>query len=124
MLRRREKVMTTSIQTKLCGLLAIVALMASVALAHGDKKHVIGTLEKINADSVMVKTAAGKSVEVKLVATTMYVSHAGNVDKPAKLADLAVGDRVVIHATPKGETLEANEVKFSASVAPAVKSKP
>ena len=117
--------MTTSIKTKLCGLLAIVALMASVALAHGDKKHVIGTLEKINADSVVVKTAAGKSVEVKLVATTMYVSHAGNEDKPAKLADLAVGDRVVIHATPKGEILEANEVKFSASVAPAaVKSKP
>jgi hypothetical protein len=117
--------MTTSIKTKLCGLLAIAALMASVALAHGDKKHVIGTLEKINADSVVVKTAAGKSVEVKLVATTMYLSHAGNEDKPAKLADLAVGDRVVIHATPKGEILEANEVKFSASVAAAaVKSKP
>jgi hypothetical protein len=117
--------MTTSIKTKLCGLLAIVALMVSVALAHGDKKHVIGTLEKINADSVVVKTAAGKSVEVKLVATTMYVLQAGNVDKPAKLADLAVGDRVVIHATPKGETLEANEVKFSASVAAAAsQSKP
>jgi hypothetical protein len=24
-----------------------------------------------------------------------------------------VGDRVVIHATPKGETLEADEIKFS-----------
>jgi hypothetical protein len=117
--------MTTSIKTNLCGLLAIAALMTSVALAHGDKKHVIGTLEKINADSVVVKTAAGTSVEVKLVAATMYVSHAGNVDKPAKLADLAVGDRVVIHATPKGDTLEANEVKFSAAAASAaVKSKP
>lgn len=92
---------------------AAMALMASVAFAHGDKKHVIGTLEKINADSVVVKTAAGKSVEVKLVATTMYVSHVGNEDKAAKVSDLAVGDRVVIHATPKGETLEANEVKFS-----------
>ena len=113
--------MATPMKTKLYALLAIAALMASVVLAHGDKKHVVGTLEKINADSVVVKTAAGKSVEVKLVATTMYVSHDGNVDKPAKLADLAVGDRVVIHATPKGDTLEANEVKFSASVA--VKSK-
>ena len=112
--RQREKAMKTSMRTKLCGLLAIAALMASVALAHGDKKHVVGNLEKINADSVVVKTPAGKSVEVKLVAATMYVSHAGNDDKPAKLADLAVGDRVVIHATPKGETLEANEVKFSA----------
>src|SRR5258707_13113452 len=97
--------MKTSTRTKLYGLLAITAFVASAALAHGDKKHVIGTLEKINADSVVVKTAAGKSVEVKLVASTTYVSHAGNEDKPAKLSDLAVGDRVVIHATPKGEDL-------------------
>lgn len=94
--------------------LLAMALMASVAFAHGDQKHVIGSLEKINPDSVVVKTAAGKSVEVKLVASTMYVSHAGNEDKAAKLSDLAVGDRVVIHATLKGESLEANEVKFSA----------
>jgi hypothetical protein len=109
--------MKTPMKTKLYGLLAIAALMASVALAHGDKKHVMGTLEKINAHSIVVKTAAGKSVEVKLVATTVYVSHAGNEDKPAKLADLAVGHRVVIHATPKGEALEADEVKFSAPAA-------
>jgi len=51
---------------------------------------------------------------VKLVASTTYVSHVGNEDKSAKVSDLAVGNRVVIHATPKGETLEANEVKFSA----------
>ena len=107
--------MKTSTRTRLHALLTIAALMASVALAHGDKRHVVGTLEKINADSVVVKTATGKAVEVKLVASTMYVSHAGNEDKPAKLSDLAVGDRVVIHATPKGETLEANEVKFSAA---------
>jgi hypothetical protein len=113
----------STMKTKLCALLAL-ALMASVAFAHGDKKHVIGTLEKINPDSVVVKTAAGASVEVKLVATTMYVSHVGNEDKAAKISDLAVGDRVVIHATPKGETLEANEVKFSAPTsAAAVKPK-
>src|ERR1700731_498796 len=116
--------MKTATRTKLFTCFAIAALMAGVALAHGDKKHVIGTLEKINADSVVVKTAAGKSVEVKLVASTMYVSHAGNEDKPAKLTDLAVGDRVVIHATPKGETLEANEVKFSVPTSSAASVKP
>src|ERR1700719_2899073 len=113
----------STMKTRLCALLA-VALMASVAFAHGDKKHVIGTVEKINPDSVVVKTAAGKSVEVKLVATTMYVSHVGNEDKAAKVSDLAVGDRVVIHATPKGETLEANEVKFSAPASSAATAKP
>jgi hypothetical protein len=107
--------MKTSIKSRLCALLAISALVASVALAHGDKTHVMGTLEKINADSVVVKTTAGKSVEVKLVASTVYVWHdvKENGDTPAKVSDMAVGDRVIIHATPKGERLEANEVKFS-----------
>ena len=94
-------------------LLALIAFATVGALAHGDKKHVAGTLEKINADSVVVKTADGKSVEVKLVAATAYVSRIDKTDKPAKISDLAVGDRVVIHATPKGETLEADEIKFS-----------
>jgi hypothetical protein len=118
--------MKNPIKPKLLTFVAIAGLLASVALAHGDKKHIVGTLEKINADSVVVKTAAGQSVEVKLVASTTYVSRVGNEDKSAKVSDLAVGNRVVIHATPKGETLEANEVKFSApsSSAAAAKSRP
>ena len=73
----------------------------------------MGTLEKINADSVVVKQADGKSVEVKLVSGTMYVTRDG---KAAKLSDLAIGDRVVIHATPNPDsTLSADEVKFSAA---------
>src|ERR1700738_3882454 len=123
-LRRWEKPMKAPMKTKLYALFVIAALMASVTLAHGDKKHVVGTLEKVNADSVVVKTAAGKSVEVKLVHSTMYVSRVGSEDKPAQLSDLAVGDRVVIHATPKGETLEANEVKFSAPAHSAAAAKP
>jgi hypothetical protein len=106
-------------------LLAFAALLAGTAIAHGDKKHVMGTLEKINADSVVVKTADGKSVEVKLASTTMYVSREG---KASKLSDLAVGQRVVIHATPEGNTLSADEIKFSppgaAAGASAAKPKP
>lgn len=110
-----------------------LALVASAALAHGDKKHINGTVEKITADSVFVKTADGKSVEVKLVTSTVYVLRVvgpsatpsdGSQDKPAKLSDLAVGDRVLVHATPKGDTLEAAEITFSApSVAAASKPK-
>ena len=103
----------TFMKRRVVSLLVLVALMASVAFAHGDKKHVMGTLEKINADSVVVKQADGKSVEVKLVSGTMYVSRDG---KSAKLSDLAVGDRVVIHATPNPDsTLSADEIKFSAA---------
>ena len=92
----------------------MIALSGATALAHGDKKHVIGTVEKVNADSVVVKTATGKSVEVKLLPNTIFIYRDGNDDKPGKQGELAVGNRVVIHATPRGETLEANEVRFSA----------
>jgi hypothetical protein len=111
-------------RVKFFTLIVLIAVTVSVAMGHGDKKHVVGTLEKINADSIVVKTADGKSVAIKLVASTMYVSHVGNDDKSAQLSDLAVGDRVVIHATPNGEALEANEVKFSPkTTTPAVKPK-
>jgi hypothetical protein len=91
-------------------------LFVAVALsAHGDKKHIIGTIEKLNSDSVTVKTRDGKSVQVKLVPSTVYLARAAAADKPGALTDLAVGENVVIHATPKGEELEADEVRFSAA---------
>jgi len=85
--------------------------------------HVKGTVGKIGGDSVEVRTPEGKTVEVKLLASTVYILHVrtkpgdapdANEDKPAKLSDLAVGDAVVIHATPKDGNLEADEIKFSA----------
>jgi hypothetical protein len=117
---------------RFAALLLAFAIIGGGAFAHGDKKHVSGTLQKITADAVIVKTADGTSVEVKLVPSTVYVLHVANQpgapsdasqDKPAKLSDLAVGDRVLIHATPKGDTLEAAEVRFSAATAAAA-SKP
>lgn len=107
-------------------ILASLLFVACLAAAHGDKKHVIGTIEKLSADSVTVKTAVGGLVEVKLVASTMYISvGADKVAKPAKLADLHVGERVVIHATPKPDnTLEAEEVRFSVAAPAAASNKP
>ncbi len=96
---------------KLCFIvLLLTVLLALPALAHGDKKHVIGIIEKISPESVIVKTQDGKSVEVKLAPTTVYVTNDG---KPAKFADVAVGQRIVIHATPKGTELIADELKFA-----------
>jgi hypothetical protein len=94
--------------------LFFLALASGSALAHGNKVHVRGTVQKISADSVLVKTPDGKSVEVKLMPATVYVLRSNGQDKPAKFADLAAGDFVVIHATPKDSSLEGDEVKFSA----------
>jgi hypothetical protein len=99
-------------------------LVGGATLAHGNKVHIKGMVEKIGAYSLQIKTADGKTVEVKLVPSTVYVMHTPpkpgnppdtNENKPAKLADLAVGDAVVIHATPKGKSLEADEIKFSST---------
>lgn len=119
--------METNMKVKWITVVLALAFAAGATWSHGNKVHVRGKIEKIGADSLQVKTIDGKSVEVKLGASTVYVLHtptnrdaapAGTPphtsgDKPAKLADLAVGDAVVIHATPKGGTLEADEVKFS-----------
>ncbi|PYU76515.1 MAG: hypothetical protein DMG49_01395 [Acidobacteria bacterium] len=108
-------------------LLALLfALVTCTAFAHGNKVHVRGTVEKINADSVVVKTADGKSVEVKFATSTVFLSRSNNADKPAKVGDLATGYLVVIHATPKDNALEAEEIKFSvpAAAKPAVPAPP
>lgn len=96
-------------------LLLAFIFVAITLSAHGDKKHVIGTIEKLNPGSVTVKTRDGKSVQVKLVPSTTYVARVATADKPAAFSDLAVGENVVIHATPKGDDLEADEVRFSAA---------
>jgi hypothetical protein len=107
-------------RTMMLALLAV--FFVGFALAHGNKVHVRGTIEKVNADSVVIKTQDGKSVEVKLVASTVYLLHVidkaakpseASEDKPAKVSDLAAGELVVIHATPKDNSLEADEIKFS-----------
>jgi hypothetical protein len=94
--------------------LFFAVLVALPALAHGNKKHVIGTIEKVSAESITVKTQDGKSVEIKLAPTTAYLT---STNKPAKFSDLAAGQRVVVHADPKGSDLIAATVKFSAAKA-------
>jgi hypothetical protein len=91
----------------------LFALWMALASAHGNKVHVRGTIEKISADSMIVRTVEGKSVEIRFGASTVFVSRANNEDKPAKAGELAAGDLVVIHATPKDSGLEADEIKFS-----------
>ena len=68
-----------------CATFALMFMVLAIAaLAHGDKKHVTGTIDKISADSVVVKTSEGALVEVKLVASTVYTLHAGQNDQPAQ----------------------------------------
>jgi hypothetical protein len=107
----------TFMKLRISALALLFVLAMGTAFAHGNTVHVRGTVEKISGDSVVVKTADGKSVEVKFASSTVFLSRSNNEDKPAKAGDLAAGDLVVIHATPKDNILEADEIKFSVAAA-------
>jgi hypothetical protein len=91
-------------------LIACISLITAAALAHGDEQHVIGTVASVAKDSITVKTAANALVSVAVVPQTTFSKN----KSAAKLSDLNVGDRIVIHAKEPSEgKLVADTVQFS-----------
>jgi hypothetical protein len=91
-------------------LLAIVslALLPTIAIAHGGEEHVTGTVTKISDTSVTVKTTAGKTVEVGFDAKMTTYERA---KQPIQKTDIKVGDRVVIHAMEVNEKMVAHSIE-------------
>ncbi len=100
-------------------LLVLALGFAAAAFAHGDKKHILGTVTKVDSTRIVVETRDHKTVEVAIVPGTTFRKDG----KEAKLADISLGDRVSIHARPKAATLEAAEIQIGAP-APLRKPKP
>ena len=72
-------------------------------LAHGGMREIKGTIEKVEAQSIVVKRAAdGVAETVGLSAATTY--KAGEV--AATHNDMHVGSRVVVHFGKDGKALE------------------
>ena len=100
-------------------LIACISLIGAAALAHGDEEHVIGTVASVTKDSITVKTTANAVVTVAVVPQTTFTKNKA----AAKLSDLSVGDRVVIHAKePTEGKLVADTVQFSTPAAKAAPS--
>ena len=93
-----------SINLALCALL----LTSAAALGHGNSVHVKGTVSRIERNTITVATTTGESKTVSVDMDTRFLKSGIT----AKLNDLKVGDRVVIHAKPKGAILQAVEVRF------------
>jgi hypothetical protein len=92
-----------------------LALFASMAFAHGDEQHVLGTVTKISQNSVTVQTTKNMDVELMITSDTKFTKGNGS----ATLKDLHVGDRVVIHAMPmKDGMLMAHTVQISDAKTP------
>jgi hypothetical protein len=88
-----------------------LSMFAAMAIAHGGLEHVTGTVAKISATSVTVKTTAGKMVDVAFDAKTTFSRN----DQPMEKTAIKVGDRVVIHAEEVNEKLVAHTVQIGAA---------
>ncbi len=87
---------------------ALALALSAIAFAHGNEKHVMGTVTSISHNSFTVETTSNKMVTVTLSAATKFQKSGS----PAALKDLKVGDKVVIHATGPEQKLVAAEVRF------------
>ena len=88
-----------------------VVFFHALVFAHGNETHVMGTVAALDAQHVVVKTKDGETTSILLHKETKY--HKGKA--AATGADLKVGDRVVVHATGKGDTLTASEIRFASA---------
>jgi ribosomal protein S1 len=82
--------------------------LSAIAFAHGNEKHVMGTVTSISDDSITVETTSKKTVTVNVSASTKFQKSGSS----AARKDLKVGDKVVIHATGPENKLVAAEVRF------------
>jgi Domain of unknown function (DUF5666) len=111
---KRNRINTTKLKIYVA-VLAIVslALLPTIATAHGGEEHVTGTVTKISDTSVTVNTKAGKTVEVGFDAKTTYA----RAKQPIQKTDIKVGDRIVIHAMEVNEKLVAHTVEIGMATA-------
>lgn len=101
-------------------LLVGTAFASGLLWAHGTEKHVMGTVTAIAPESITVETTSHQIQTVQITSQTKFLKG----DKPSSLSDLKVGDRVVIHAKPSGDKLEATEVKSGAQAHTAAAKQP
>lgn len=87
----------------------LLILVSNSLLAHGGKTHIMGTVTAVDARHVEVKTKEGKTVSILLNNDTKY--HQGTA--AAAFSDIQVGQRVVVDATGKGDTMTASEIHLA-----------
>lgn len=96
--------------------LLCMSLLAVVTSAHNGLEHVMGRVKSVSATSITVETAGKppKEVAVAILPTTTFQKD--GTDTTVK--SLNVGDRVVIHAKPDGNKLDAVTVAFGKMATP------
>ena len=89
----------------------MVAIVPGIVAAHGEEKHVFGTITALDTAEMQVLTKDGETVSIGTAVETKYRNRGkgdgGNVPK--------VGDRVAVDVMEKDGKLTATEVQFSSS---------
>jgi len=83
---------------QLLSVIALVLAMGAGALAHNGNDHVRGTVTAVSAQSVTVQLADKTTKTLSISAKTEF----DNAGKPGHLADIKVGDRVVVDVPEHG----------------------
>jgi ribosomal protein S1 len=96
---------------KAVSIAALIMLFSAIVFAHGNEQHVMGTVTAIDNGSITVRTTAGSSVTIQLDPKTRFTKGGS----AAAIAELKVGDRVVIHAMKDHDKLIARTVKFGST---------
>jgi len=82
---------------RLTMLVAALLIAGTVASAHGGNEHVRGVVTQISAQSITVQTAPKVTKTLTLTDKTTFTQRG----KTARLADIKVGDRVVVDVPEK-----------------------
>ena len=85
---------------QLLSALALVLAVSAGALAHNGNDHVRGVVTSVSAGSVTVQLADKTTKTLSISAKTEF----DNAGKPGHLADVKVGDRVVIDVPEHGSS--------------------
>ena len=88
-------------------LVAALVFLTGMALAHGNERHIMGTVSKVNGTTITVTTEKGQHLEVRILPETKFTKHGAVIG----VKDVKHGDRIVIHATEKEGRLTAQTVQ-------------
>ena len=91
--------------------LCLLTLVLFAGLLHAHGAPILGTVTAVSKDSITVKDKNNKSIIIMLDKDTKYLIG----EKPAALADLKIGVRVVIDAEMDAKTKKysAEEIKIA-----------
>ena len=85
---------------QLLSIIALVVAISAGALAHNGNDHVRGTVTQVSAQSVTVQLADKTTKTLTISAKTAFET----AGKPGQLADIKIGERVIIDVPEHGSS--------------------